>query len=250
MFDTLMHAEIWMSLATLTLLEVVLGIDNIIFLSIICARLPAHQQALGRRIGLALALLGRIAFLFSITWVIGLKEPIVSVKGFDLSWRDIILFGGGLFLLYKATVEIRANVLGFEEDEGNVKKVTFTSAIIQIAILDVVFALDSMITAVGMSDQLWVMIAANVIAMGIMLFASESVAAFIARYPTIKMLALSFLLLVGMALIADGLHFHIPRNYIYFAIAFSITTETLNILTAKKSEARRRQREEQNGKEV
>lgn len=239
MIDVLSSPEIWASLLTLTALEIVLGIDNIIFLSIISQRLPKHRQALARKLGLAMALGGRIIFLFSITWIMKLKDPVFGIGEFMVSWKDIILFAGGMFLIYKATMEIHSTVEGLEENEGNKPKtITFASAIAQIAVLDVIFALDSMITAVGLSDILWVMIVANVIAMFVMLFASEAVSAFIAKYQTIKMLALSFLLLVGVALVADGLHFHIPRNYIYFAIAFSCATEFLNILTLKKREKR------------
>lgn len=234
--ETLLNPEVWISLLTLTALEVVLGIDNIIFLSIISARLPKREQPLARKIGLALALAGRIGFLFSITWVMQLKDPVMSVGTFDVSWRDIILFSGGLFLVYKATTEIHASIEGMEEDEKRVKTISFASAIAQIAVLDVVFALDSMITAVGLSDVLWVMIAANVVAMIIMLFASEAVSAFINKYQTLKMLALSFLMMVGVALVADGMHFHIPRNYIYFSIAFSAATEFLNITATRKRE--------------
>ncbi len=243
MIEQLMTPEIWASLLTLTALEIVLGIDNIIFLSIISQRLPKAQQALARKIGLAMALGGRIIFLFSLTWIMQMKEPIFTIQDFAVSWRDIILFAGGLFLIYKATVEIHASVEGLEEDEVRTRKtISFGSAIAQIAVLDVVFALDSMITAVGLSDVLWIMIAANVIAMIVMVFAAEGVSAFIAKYPTIKMLALSFLLMVGVALVADGLHFHIPRNYIYFSIAFSCATEFLNILTHKKKEKRHAKR--------
>lgn len=232
------NPEVWLSLLTLTALEIVLGIDNIIFLSIISARLPKSQQPLARKLGLAMALGGRIIFLCSITWVMQLKDPVFAIGAFDVSWRDVILFSGGLFLIYKATTEIHASIAGLEEDEKKVKKLSFTSAIIQISLLDVVFALDSMITAVGLSDVLWVMIAANVIAMLIMLFASEAVSAFINKYQTLKMLALSFLMMVGVALVADGLHFHIPRNYIYFSIAFSAMTEFLNITAHRKREKR------------
>lgn len=238
MFDFLARPEIWASLLTLTALEIVLGIDNIIFLSIISSRLPKAKQKLARKLGLAMALIGRIIFLSSITWVMHLKEPVFVLGAFEVSWRDVILFGGGLFLIYKATVEIHSSVEGLEEDEHRVKAISFGAALAQIAVLDVVFALDSMITAVGLSDQLWIMIAANVIAMIVMLFASEGVSAFINKHPTIKMLALSFLLMVGVALVADGLHFHIPRNYIYFSIAFSCATEFLNIVTQKKKEKR------------
>lgn len=240
MIETLASPEIWISLLTLTLLEIVLGIDNIIFLSIISARLPKAKQALARKIGLAMALGGRVLFLFSITWIMKLKDPVFMIGDFIVSWRDLILFSGGMFLIYKATGEIHATIEGYEEEENNrPKTIGFTSAILQIAVLDVVFALDSMITAVGLSDVLWVMICANVFAMFIMLFASEAVSTFINKYQTLKMLALSFLLMVGVALVADGFHFHIPRSYIYVSIAFSCATEALNILTHTKKEKRK-----------
>lgn len=244
MIDQLMSPEILVNLLTLTALEIVLGIDNVIFLSIISQRLPKNQQKLARKLGLAMALVGRIIFLLSITWVMQLKDPVFTFSGFEVSWRDIILFGGGLFLIYKATVEIHASVEGHEEADAGKKALSFGAALAQIAVLDVVFALDSMITAVGLSDVVWVMIAANVIAMVVMLFASEAVSAFIDKHPTIKMLALSFLLMVGVALVADGLHFHIPRNYLYFSIAFSCSVEFLNIITAKKKSKRKAQKAE------
>jgi predicted tellurium resistance membrane protein TerC len=236
--EQILTFEAFASLLTLTLLEIVLGIDNIIFLSIISSRLPKTRQGMARRIGLSLALLGRILFLSSITWMMRLTEPVLEIGGFEATWRDIILFLGGLFLIYKATVEIHASVEGTEEDEKKRKTTSFASAIIQIALLDVVFALDSMITAVGLSDILAIMIAANVIAMLVMLLAADPVNAFIEKHPSLKMLALSFLLMVGVALVADATHFHIPRNYIYFSLAFSCATEFLNILAHTKKEKR------------
>ncbi len=224
--------QIWASLLTLTALEIVLGIDNLIFLSIVSGRLPKHQQRLARQIGLALALLGRIALLFSLTWIIGLTEPVLTVGEFGLSWRDIVLLVGGAFLIVKGTMETHHMLEGHEE-EHSVGTITFGVAVVQILILDVVFALDSIITAVGMTDVLPVMITAVVIAMLVMLLAANPVGDFVNNHPTVKMLALSFLLLVGVALIADGLHFHIPRGYLYFAIAFSALVESLNLLAAK-----------------
>lgn len=238
--DAFLNAEIIASFLTLTALEIVLGIDNIIFLALISSRLPHHQQALARKIGLIMALVGRVGFLFSITWIMRLKDPIFTLQGFEASWRDIILISGGLFLLYNATTEIHATLEGHSEDTSRMKRITFTSAIIQIAILDVVFALDSMITAVGLSDILWIMIAANVVAMGVMMYAATPVSQFIEKHPSLKMLALAFLLMVGVALVADGTHFHIPRNYIYFCLGFSAFTEFLNILAHTKKEKRSR----------
>jgi predicted tellurium resistance membrane protein TerC len=214
----------------------VLGIDNLIFLSIVSGRLPRHQQRSARQIGLALALLGRLALLFSLTWIIGLTEPVISILGFGASWRDLVLLLGGLFLIVKGTTETHHMLEGHEQEAG-VGTLTFGVAVAQIIVLDVVFALDSIITAVGMAEHLWVMVTAVVIAMVIMLVAADPVGDFVNAHPTVKMLALSFLLLVGVALIADGLHFHIPRGYLYFAIAFSALVEGLNLWAAR---ARRR----------
>lgn len=232
MLEWLTDYQIWASLLTLTALEIVLGIDNLIFLSIVSGRLPRHQQRTARQIGLALALLGRVALLFSLTWIIGLTAPVVTIGEFALSWRDIVLLVGGAFLIVKGTMETHHMLEGHEE-EHSVGTITFPMAVLQILVLDVVFALDSIITAVGMTDVLPVMVAAVVIAMLVMLLAANPVGDFVNAHPTVKMLALSFLLLVGVALIADGLHFHIPRGYLYFAIAFSALVEALNLLAAK-----------------
>src|SRR3712207_113507 len=237
MFEMLTDYQIWVSLLTLTALEIVLGIDNLIFLSIVSGRLPKHQQQAARRIGLAL--IGRLVLLFSLTWIIGLTEPIASVLDFAVSWRDVVLIGGGAFLIVKGTMETHHMLEGHEE-EHSIGTVTFASAVVQIIFLDVVFALDSIITAVGMAQHLWVMIVAVVIAMIVMLVAADPVGNFVNTHPTVKMLALSFLLLVGVALVADGLHFHIPRGYLYFAIAFSALVETLNLLTARARKRRLR----------
>jgi predicted tellurium resistance membrane protein TerC len=241
MLELLADPNAWASLLTLTALEIVLGIDNIIFLSIVSSKLPVHQQQLARRIGLGLALLMRVALLASIAWIIGLTQPAFSVWGHEVTWRDLVLGGGGLFLLVKGTMEIHHMAEGHEEG-SRVGTTTFVSAIIQIVLLDIVFSLDSVITAVGMADDLPIMIAAVVIAIIVMLVASEPVSHFVNEHPTVKMLALSFLLLVGMALVADGLHYHIPRGYLYFAIAFSAGVEALNLLAAS---ARKRRRQEQ-----
>lgn len=238
MLDLLTDPNAWASLLTLTALEIVLGIDNIIFLSIVSSRLPAHQQQRARRIGLGLALIMRVALLLSITWIIGLTQPAFAVFGHEVSWRDLVLGGGGLFLLVKGTMEIHHMTEG-EPEEAGARQSTFLSAIIQIVVLDIVFSLDSVITAVGMADDVEIMIAAVTIAIIVMLVAAEPVSRFVNAHPTVKMLALSFLLLVGLALVADGLHFHIPRGYLYFAIAFSAGVEALNLLA---SSARRRRR--------
>ncbi len=227
--------HLWASLLTLTALEIVLGIDNIIFLSIVIVKLPREQQARARFLGLSGALVFRILLLASLVWIIGLTEPIADFWGFQLSWRDIILFSGGLFLLYKGTWEIHETMEGEDEDDAKGgKKMAFSVAITQIMILDLIFSLDSIITAVGLTQFLPVMITAVVIAVIIMMVASGPVSRFIQDHPTTKMLALSFLLLVGMALIADGLHYHIPRGYLYFAIAFSVVVEALNLAASKR----------------
>ncbi len=239
MLDMLSSPEIWASFLTLAALEIVLGIDNVIFLSIASGKLPKEQQARARRIGLFLALAMRIGLLLSITWVASLTQPAFTLFGFEASWRDLVLGLGGLFLLYKGTVEVHAMMEGSHDEEHGAARASFAAVITQIVILDIVFSLDSVITAVGMTNQVEVMIAAVVVAILVMLFAAETIAAFVTRHPTVKMLALNFLLLIGVALIADGLHFHIPREYIYFAIAFSAGVEAMNLLAAS-SRARRR----------
>jgi predicted tellurium resistance membrane protein TerC len=241
MLELLTDPNAWASLLTLTALEIVLGIDNIIFLSIVSSRLPVHQQQPARRIGLGLALLMRVALLASIAWIIGLTQPAFTVFGFEATWRDLVLGAGGLFLLVKGTMEIHHMAEGHAE-ESQAGTASFASAIFQIVLLDIVFSLDSVITAVGMADDLPIMILAVVIAIVVMLVASEPVSRFVNEHPTVKMLALSFLLLVGMALVADGLHYHIPRGYLYFAIAFSGGVEALNLMAAQ---ARRRRRDAQ-----
>lgn len=232
---------IWASLVTLTALEIVLGIDNVIFISIVAARLPEARQARARAIGLAFALILRIVLLAGITWIIGLTAPIFELFGLAISWRDAILMAGGLFQLAKATVEIHHSVEEREDDAASVPS-GFALVIGQIVLLDLVFSLDSIVTAVGMTRNLPVMIVAVVIAVAVMFFAAGPVSAFVLRHPTTKMLALSFLLLVGIALIADGLHFHIPRGYLYFAIGFSVLVEALNLAAgARRKRHRARQ---------
>mgnify|MGYP005633644755 FL=1 len=243
MLELLSNPDVWLSFATLAALEVVLGIDNLVFISIVADKLPKEQQARARQIGLMAALGMRVLMLLGITWIVGLTAPVFTLAGFEASWRDIILLGGGIFLLVKGTLEIHHTVEG-DGDHGGPKKAsaTFLMAVGQIMVLDLVFSLDSIITAVGMTDQIEVMIAAVVFAILVMLFAASPVSAFIHKHPTTKMLALSFLLLIGMSLVADGLHFHIPREYLYFAIAFSIIVEGLNLLAKaaqrRKAEAR------------
>jgi predicted tellurium resistance membrane protein TerC len=232
--DWLTSPDVWIALVTLTVLEIVLGIDNIIFITILSGKLPEHQQDIARRGGLALALGSRILLLFSLSWVIGLTEPLFSILGRDVSGRDLILLIGGLFLVGKATFEIHERLEG-EEAHGTTAKVASLGAVLfQIMLLDVVFSLDSVITAVGMANSLGVMIAAVVIAVGVMLVSSSAIGRFVNQHPTIKMLALSFLLLIGMSLIAEGFHHHIPKGYIYSAMAFSVFVEMLNIFSHRR----------------
>jgi predicted tellurium resistance membrane protein TerC len=227
--DWIAQPEAWIALATLTLLEVVLGVDNVIFISILAGRLPRSQQGRARTVGLMLAMLMRIALLFSLAAIVRLTEPLFAVLGQDVSGRDLILIVGGLFLLGKATHEIHEKLEGAEEDVEAARVATMRSVLIQIVALDVVFSLDSVITAVGMVDEIAVMVTAVVISVGFMLLFAKSVSEFVERHPTVKMLALSFLLLIGMALVADGLHHHIPKGYIYFAMGFSVFVEMLNL---------------------
>lgn len=221
--------EAWIALLSLTVLEIVLGIDNIVFISILSARLPKERQASARTIGLGLAMITRIGLLFSISWIANLTTPLFTVLGRDISGRDLVFLVGGLFLIWKATQEIHERLEGPGHDEGQEPKhATFTSVITQIVLLDIVFSVDSVVTAVGMADDLAVMIIAVVIAVGIMMFAAGPVSAFVEKHPTVKMLALAFLILIGVSLLADGLGQHIPKGYIYFAMAFSIGVEILN----------------------
>jgi predicted tellurium resistance membrane protein TerC len=227
--EWLSDPQAWIALLTLTLLEIVLGIDNVIFISILSGKLPAEQQKKARNMGLGGALITRVLLLLSLAWIVKLTAPLFTVFGAAISGRDLILILGGLFLMGKATHEIHDKLEG--EEGGTVKRIapTFTSVIVQIMLLDIVFSLDSVITAVGMAKHLGVMITAVIIAVVIMLFAAGSISAFVDRHPTVKMLALSFLLLIGMTLIAEGLDFHIPKGYIYFAMGFSVFVELLNV---------------------
>lgn len=227
--DWLTDPQVWMALITLTALEIVLGIDNIIFISIQASKLPVEKQETARLIGLGLAMFVRVALLFSLSWLMGLTKPIFTVVGNEISGRDLILLSGGLFLLWKSTMEIHEKLEG-EDEHASVKTgATFFSVIVQILLLDIVFSLDSIITALGMANQLWVMITAVVIAVFFMMLFSGKISTFVEEHPTIKMLALSFLLLIGVALIGDGLDMHIPKGYIYFAMAFSVLVEMLNL---------------------
>jgi predicted tellurium resistance membrane protein TerC len=228
--DWISNPDIWVALLTLTTLEIVLGIDNIIFISILAGRLPESQRERARILGLAAALITRILLLLSINWVIGLEDSLFDIGGHHFSGRDLILLGGGLFLIYKATTEIHAKLEGEEHHEQSGGKVaSFGGVIFQIMLLDIVFSLDSVITAVGMAEDVEVMIAAVVIAVGVMLVLSGPLSAFVQRHPTVKMLALSFLLMIGFSLVAEGWHYHIPKGYIYAAMGFSVLVEILNL---------------------
>ncbi len=245
--EILTQPEAWISLVTLTVLEIVLGIDNIIFISILSGKLPANQQDKGRKLGLFLAMFTRILLLLSLTWIMGLTKPIFNlariigatdkdwVEKLAISGHDLILILGGLFLIYKSTAEIHEKIEGGDDDEANVKPHSFWATIVQIVLLDIVFSLDSVITAVGIGSHLEVMIAAVVISVGIMIWASGPVANFVNSHPTVKMLALSFLLLIGFSLLAEGFDQHIPKGYLYFAMGFSILVELLNLKLKSKS---------------
>jgi predicted tellurium resistance membrane protein TerC len=234
MFEWLISPEAWIALGTLTALEIVLGIDNIIFISILVGRLPESQRAFARRMGLGLAMMARLALLFSISWVMGLTEPWVTVFTHAISGRDVILVGGGLFLLAKATHEIHNSLEGIEESGPAVVAASLGMVLLQIAVLDIVFSLDSVITAVGLVDQVSLMAIAIILAVLVMLMAAKAIGDFVDEHPTIKILALSFLILVGVTLMVEGFDVHVPKGYIYFAMAFSVTVEMLNIRMRKK----------------
>ncbi len=232
--EWLADPSIWLSLLTLTVLEIVLGIDNLVFIAVLVEKLPPAQRPAARRLGIALALFSRLALLAGIAWIIGLTAIAFEVFGHGVSWRDLVLIAGGLFLLYKATHEIHDSLEGEEGEVSRRVQATFAAVVAQIAVLDIVFSLDSVITAVGMADHLWVMATAIIIAVAIMLLAAGPVSGFVDRHPTVKMLALSFLLLIGTTLIADGLGFHIPKGYIYAAMGFSVMVEGLNLLARRR----------------
>ncbi len=238
MFEWIASPEAWIALGTLAALEIVLGIDNIIFLSILVGRLPEHQRAFARRVGLSLAMIARLALLFSISWVMGLTDTWFTVLGKEISGRDVILIGGGLFLLVKSIQEIHHSLEGAEEEEnagGKVVAKSLAMVLIQIMILDIVFSLDSVITAVGLVNNIEIMAIAIIAAVGVMMFAAKPIGDFVDEHPTIKILALSFLILVGFTLIIEGFDVHVPKGYIYFAMAFSVVVEMINIRMRKKS---------------
>jgi len=229
MIEWLTSPQTWVALVTLTALEIVLGVDNVIFVSILASKLPPGQQPRARRLGLFLAMFMRIGLLFSITWLIRLTAPLFAVLGHTFSGRDLILLTGGLFLIAKATYEIHDKLEG-DEGHGSARvAASFSAVLVQVMLLDIVFSLDSVITAVGMANDLAVMVTAVVIAVGVMMWSAGAIAGFVDRHPTVKILALSFLLLIGVSLMADGLHQHIPKGYIYFAMAFSVFVETVNL---------------------
>lgn len=235
MLSWIYEPEAWIALATLTALEIVLGIDNIIFISILVGRLPKEQQQSARVLGLGLAMFTRILLLLSLAWVMGLTAPLFTVAGYAISGRDLILIGGGLFLLWKSANEIFESLEGeAEHATGGAAKAAFAATLVQIAIIDIVFSLDSVITAVGMAKHLPVMVLAIVIAVGVMMLAAKTISDFVDAHPSVKMLALSFLTMVGIALVGEGLEFHIPKGYIYFAMAFSLGVEALNIRYRRK----------------
>lgn len=239
LFDVFASPEAWLALLTLTVLEIVLGIDNIIFISILAGKLPAAQQARARTVGLALALISRLLLLFSLSLIVRLTAPLFAVLGQEISGRDLILLAGGLFLLYKAVREIHEKLEGGQGDPAAVRaRPHFAGVIGQILLLDLVFSLDSVITAVGMVNELGVMITAVVISVLIMLFAAGPISAFVNRHPTVKMLALSFLLLIGLALVAEGLDVHLPKGYIYFAMGFAVLVELLNLRARQERPSR------------
>ncbi len=246
--DWILDPQIWASFVTLATLEIVLGVDNLVFIALLAGRLPLEQQDKARRWGLGFALGTRLALLGSIAWIVHLTDPVVSVASWTFSWRDLVLIGGGGFLLFKGTREIHLSMDSEDDDEPKNRQQTgFIGTICQIVLFDMVFSLDSVITAVGMVDEIWVMVAAIVAAMIVMLVASNPLAAFIARHASVKMLALSFLLLIGMMLVADGCGFHVPRGYVYAAMGFSVLVEGLNLLAARR---RRRIRKDQMKQDV
>jgi predicted tellurium resistance membrane protein TerC len=229
MLSWLLAPEALLALVTLTALELVLGIDNVIFISVLAGKLPAGQQDHSRRVGLMLAAVGRIALLFSIVWIMGLTAPVVSMGGQDLSWRDLILIAGGLFLIYKSVGELHQKLEGDADVKGAAVRASFAAVLVQIAVLDVVFALDSIITAIGMVQDVRIMAIAIVLSAILMMVVSGYVHHFVSRHPTIKILALSFLLMIGMVLIADGFEIHVPKGYVYFAMGFAVFVELMNM---------------------
>lgn len=248
-FSVFASGDAWIALLTLTVLEIVLGIDNIIFISILSGKLKQDQQKRARRLGLGLAMITRVLLLLSLSWIIGMDKDIFHLFGNGISGRDLVLLVGGLFLIYKATTEIHEKIEGDEHEEMKLKAPSFTSVIIQILILDIVFSLDSVITAVGMADHVIVMIIAVILAVIIMLFAADPISNFVNAHPTVKMLALSFLVLIGVSLLVEGMGGHVDKGYVYFAMGFSVLVEMLN-LWMKKNAARRRAKHNANKEDL
>nr|WP_320015161.1 TerC family protein [uncultured Desulfobacter sp.] len=236
MFEWITSIEAWVALGTLTVLEIVLGIDNIIFISIVVGRLPDNQQNVARNIGILLAMVSRLALLFSIAWIVGLTDPFFSILGRNISGRDIILIGGGLFLLAKATHEIHNSLEGADQDTPTGTVSSLGNVLFQIIVLDMVFSFDSVITAVGLAREFSVMAIAIILSVGVMLLAAKSIGNFVETHPTIKMLALSFLIMIGVTLMVEGAGIHVPKGYIYFAMAFSVMVEMLNLKLRKKQQ--------------
>ena len=233
--EQLAHADIWIALATLTAMEIVLGIDNIVFITILVGRVPASRRVFARRLGIGLALVTRLGLPFTLSWIMGLTRPFVTVLGHSISGRELILLGGGVFLIGKATLEIHHKLEGDEPAEGSGAGVSITGVILQIALIDIVFSLDSVITAVGMARELWVMVTAMVISVVVMLAFAGRIGAFVDKHPSIKVLALSFLILIGVLLVAEGLGQHVNKGYVYFAMGFSLLVELLNLRRAAKA---------------
>jgi predicted tellurium resistance membrane protein TerC len=237
--QSLASPDVWISLATLSVLEIVLGLDNIIFISILVGKLPAEHRDRARRIGLTGAFVMRIGLLSALSWVMHLKHPLFTLLGQEITGKELVLLLGGLFLLYKATKEIHERVDGplNEEEIAAAKASSVAGVVFQILLLDLVFSIDSVITAVGMASELWIMIAANVIALGVMLVAAKGIAGFVERHPTVKILALSFLLMIGLLLVAEGFEIHVPKGYVYFAMAYSVAVEMINIRASSNKKA-------------
>lgn len=235
MIEVLLDPQVWVAFLTLTVLELVLGIDNVIFISILVDKLPQQERDLARRLGLFLAMFMRIALLFVLSWVVGLTEPLFSVSRLEISGRDLILIAGGLFLLWKSTKEIHQLLEGEKGEASAVVRATFSAITVQIVIIDLVFSLDSIVTAVGMVDKVAVMVAAVIASVGLMMAFAGAIGRFVSAHPTIKMLALSFLFLIGVVLIADGFDHHVPKGFVYFAMAFSVCVEMLNLRMRKRA---------------